>query len=52
MVSESDRFKFLDDLSILEIINLLTIGISSFNTKQQVPNDIAQHNQFIAPQNL
>ena len=26
-VSESDRFKFIDDLSILEIVNLLTIQL-------------------------
>ena len=47
-----DRFKFVDDLSILEIINLLTVGITSFNIKQQVPSDIPSHNQFIPPQNL
>ena len=52
MVSESDRFRFLDDLSILEIINLLTVGISSFNIKQQIPNDIPNHNQLIPTQNL
>ena len=52
MVSESERFKFLDDLSILEIVNLLTVGLSSFNLKQQVPNDVPSHNQFIASHNL
>jgi hypothetical protein len=52
IVSESERFRFLDDLSILEIINLLTVGLTCFNIKQQVPNDIATHNQFIASQNL
>jgi hypothetical protein len=51
-VSESDRFRFLDDLSILEIINLLTVELRSFNLKQQIPNDIATHNQFIPPDNL
>ena len=35
-VSSQDRFKFIDDLTILEIINLLTIGISCFNVKNQV----------------
>ena len=25
-VEKDDRFKFIDDLSILEIINLLTVG--------------------------
>ena len=44
MVSESERFRFLDDLSILEIINLLTVGLASFNLKGQVPNDIHTHN--------
>ena len=47
-----DRFKFVDDLSILEVINLLTVGISSFNLKSQVPTDIPLHNQFIPPENL
>ena len=51
-VSEEDRFKFIDDLSVLEIINLITIGLSSFNIKGQVPSDIPSHNQFIPPQNL
>ena len=51
-VSESDRFKFIDDLSVLEIVNLLTVGISSFNLKHQVPNDIPEHNQIIDSKNL
>ena len=37
---------------MLEIVNLLTIGISSFNSKLQVPADIAEHNQYIDKQNL
>ena len=52
MVSESDRFKFIDDLSILEIVNLLTVGLTSFNLKQQVPADIPLHNQYIPSKNL
>ena len=51
-VDPEDRFKFVDDLTIIEIVNLLTIVISSFNTKNQVPNDIGDHNQYIAPENL
>jgi hypothetical protein len=52
MVNESDRFKFIDDLSILEIVNLLTVGITSFNLKLQVPADLPLHNQFIPLGNL
>ena len=47
-VPEEDRFKFVDDLSTLEIINLMTIGLSSLLVKNHVPNDIPSHGQFIA----
>ena len=30
-VKEEDRFKVVDDLTILEIVNLHTVGITSFN---------------------
>ena len=51
-VNPQDRFKFLDDLTVLEIVNLLTVGISSFNIKAQVPSHIPEHNQFIPAQHL
>ena len=37
---------------MLEFVNLLTVGLSSFNLKMQVPNDLPTHNQFVEPQNL
>ena len=46
-VDENGRFRFLDDLSTLEKIYLLTVGLASVNVKQQVPNDINESNQFI-----
>ena len=52
IVNESERFRFLDDLSILEIINLLTVGLTSYNIKLHVPSDTATHNQYIPQQNL
>ena len=51
-VDVDNRFKFIDDLTILEIVNLITIGISSYNSKLQVPNDIPDHNGYIDPRNL
>jgi hypothetical protein len=51
-IPEEDRFKFVDDLSTLEIINLLTVGMSSFHMKSQVPNDIPIHGQYIDSSNL
>ena len=46
-VSPDNRFKFVDDLTVLEKINLLMIGLASFNCHQSVPSDIPDHNQFI-----
>ena len=46
-VAEEDRFKFVDDLSTIEVINLLTVGLSSFYMKNQVPSDIPVHGQFV-----
>ena len=51
-VSIEDRFKFMDDLTALEIVNLLSIGLASYNVKAQVPSDIIQCNQFIPSANL
>ena len=46
-VPEADSFKGVDDLSILEVINLINIGISSYNVRQQVPNGLPQHGQCV-----
>ena len=51
-VPEEDRFKWVDDLTILEIINLVNIGISSHNFKQQIASDIPEHGQFVQNQEL
>ena len=48
----SDRYKFVDDLSTLEKINLLSIGLASHNTRHQVPSDIPTHGQVVSNQNL
>ena len=51
-VGQDERFKFVDDLTTLEIVNLLTIGLCSANIKCQVPNDLKEDNQFIHPKDL
>ena len=51
-VSPEDRFKFVDDLTVLEIVNLLTIGMTCFNVRGQVPSDILEGNQYIPASNL
>ena len=46
------RFKFVYDLTILEKVNLLMIGLASFNSRHSVRSDIPCHNQFIAAHDL
>ena len=45
-----DIYKFVDDASFMEIINMLSIGISSFNTRTTIPTDIVDN--YIPQQNL
>ena len=51
-VPVNDRFNFVDDLTIIEVINLINIGMSSFNVKHQVPSDLPTHGQYINAENL
>ena len=51
-VEPENRFKFVDDLSVLEKINLLLIGLASFDCHTSVPSDLPTHNQFIPSEHL
>ena len=48
-VPVENRWKWVDDLTTLEIINLITLGMSSYNFKQHVASDIGIHGQYIDP---
>ena len=48
----SEKFKFIDDLSILEDINLAMCGITSYNFKQHIPSDIGTHGQYLPVENV
>ena len=45
-------YKFVDDLSTLELLNLLTIGLSSYNFKAHVASDIGVHQKYLTPENF
>ena len=45
-IDPDDKFKFIDDLSILEIINLISQGLTSFNFKSQVASEINSTTNF------
>jgi hypothetical protein len=46
------RFKFVDDLSILEKLNLILMGLSSYNFKQHVASDIGVDQKFLPSENF
>ena len=52
MVPPHLRFKFIDDLSLLEIIDLNNVGLACLNMKSHVASDIPVHNQIIPPDYL
>ena len=51
-VPQDYRFKFVDDLSVLETVNLLATWLSSFNCKVSVPSNLPLHNQIIDAKHL
>ena len=46
------KYKWLDNLTVLELVNLLTVGISSYNLRGHVPSDVPVHNGFVKAENL
>ena len=46
MVSPQYRYKFVDDLTTIEILSMAT-KIVSYNLHQHVPSDIGVHNQYL-----
>ena len=47
-----DRYKYFDDATVLEVINLLNIGLCSYRVKESIPSHIPEHNQIIQSDNL
>ena len=46
------RFKFVDDLSMLEKLNLILLGLSSYNFKYHVASDIGVEQKFLPSENI
>ena len=49
---EDEAWKFVDDSSFIEVVNLAMVGLSSYNVKQQVPSDMAVEEHFLPPANI
>ena len=50
--SEKDIFKFVDDKSLLEVVNLQNVGIASHNFRDRVPSNVPISNIVIPKDNL
>ena len=51
-VPVDDRYKFVDDMTIMEKISLVNVGLATYNVKSHVPSNIADHNQIIPGEHL
>ena len=51
-LANEEAFKFVDDASFLQILNLLSVGLSSINAKMKVPSDLPPNIAFLPPQIL
>ena len=48
-IDQEDKYRYVDDLEILELIRLTGILID-YDTKSHVPSDIGPHQQFLPPE--
>jgi hypothetical protein len=51
-VPPSKRYKWVDDLSILEMVNLISAGISSYNFNQHVASDVGVDQVYLPSENI
>ena len=49
---EKDIYKFVDDKILVEVIDLVNIGISSHNFRERVPSNVQTSNLVIPNENL
>ncbi len=50
--SEKDIYKFVDDKSLVEVINLSNVGIASHNFRNRIPSNVPTSNFIIQNENL
>ena len=48
-MQEDEKFKYIDDLSVLEITSLMTQGLTSLNCGLHVPSAMETGNKFMPP---
>ena len=51
-VPTDQKYKFVDDLTMLDIVNLVSIGISTYNFKYHIASDIGIDQNYISAEKL
>ena len=51
-IPPEDRWKWVDDLTALEVVDLINIGLSSYNFRQHVASDININGHYVNPKNI
>ena len=51
-LTSEEKFKFIDDLSVLEMVNLVISGLSSYNFKQHMASDFGVNGQYLPSDNV
>ena len=51
-LDEDEKYKFIDDLSILEILNLVCIALSNYNFHQHIASDIGIEEKYLEPSSV
>ena len=51
-ISTENKYKYIDDLSTLEIIKLLMLGLTSYNVKAHVPSDVSIDSKYAQASSL
>ena len=51
-LKEDEKFNYIDDLSMLDLVNLISIGIANYNFKSHVASDIGIDNKYLPPENI
>ena len=47
-----DKWKWVDDLTTLKIVNLIAVGQASYNFRQHMASGIPVHGQYVKPENF
>ena len=51
-IDPEEKWKFIDDLSLIEILNLLLVGLSTYDCQSHVPSDIGVDSLFLDSGNI